>query len=146
MRRTPFSARRSSKKSAVSFPIALRSYIALRWSFRGLRFETRELSLRGELRRTKGAAACGDGDLAQAFRTLPDGLVDRGLGAPARHQRVHRLDNQEEEDRGDHEERDQGVDECAVEEVALVGREAEAAEVRLAADRGDQRRDEVGDE
>src|SRR5919201_4032088 len=145
MRRTPFSASRSSKKSAVSFPIALRSYIALRWSFPGLRSQTREPSS-DELGGAERAAPGGDGDVAQALRTLSDRFVDRRLDAPPRHQHVDRLDDEEEDDGGDHEERDHGVDERPVEEVALVDGEAEAAEVRLAADRGDQRRDEIRDE
>src|SRR5262249_24431883 len=47
---------------------------------------------------------------------------------------------------GDRPERDQCVDEVAVEEPAPVDREAELGEVVLPKDRGDQRRDQVGDE
>ena len=49
-------------------------------------------------------------------------------------------------DRRDDEERDERVEEVAVGEAAVVDREGEVAEVRLAADGGDQRRDDVLDE
>ena len=66
------------------------------------------------------------------------------LGAP-RHQRVDRPRPEEEHRRGDGHERDQRVEEVAV-EVAAVDRERQVPEVGLAEDQGDDRRQEVGDE
>src|SRR3954469_24555919 len=80
------------------------------------------------LRSAEGAAARGDRDLAQALRTRACGGLDRQLGAAARHQRVHRPDDEEVDDRRDHDERDQRVDEVAVAEMASVDREGEEAE------------------
>src|SRR4029078_11271193 len=81
--------------------------------------------------RAEGAAPGTDRDLTQAVRALAGRLVDRRLGAPARHERVHRLHDEEEDDRGDDDERDQRIEERAVEKVALGDRESEVAEARL---------------
>ena len=99
-----------------------------------------------DLRRAVRAAARVERDLAQALRALLRRRVGRRLLARAREQGVHGL-HDEEEDRGaDGEERDQGVDERPVGEARAVDREVELAEVVLADDRRDQRRDHVPDE
>ena len=58
----------------------------------------------------------------------------------------HRLDDEKEHDRGDHGERDQRVEERAIEELTAVDLECQRREVRLTPDRGDERRDQVRDE
>ena len=72
--------------------------------------------------------------------------VDVGLGLATAHQRVHGLNDEEEHRRGDRQERDQRVQEVAVEEVARVDRERQVLEVRLAEDERDDRREQVGDQ
>ena len=67
------------------------------------------------------------------------------LGA-AGHERVDRRHDEEEHRGGDRHEREHVVEEVAVGEVAAVDRERQRGEVRLAEDRGDDRRDDVGDE
>ena len=62
---------------------------------------------------------------------------------PAAHQRVDRLDDEEEDRRCDRDERDHVGDERAVAEDRVVDREREVAEVGLADDHRDQRHDEV---
>jgi hypothetical protein len=58
-------------------------------------------------------------------------------------QQRHRLDDEEVDDRGDHQEGEQRVQEVAVGKARAVDREGQAAEVGLAADRRYQGSDEV---
>src|ERR1039458_1962919 len=70
----------------------------------------------GLRRRAKRATARLDRDGAQAFRTLLGGGVGRGLAAPcARHYGVHWYDHEEVNRGGDHDKRDQRIDEVAYE-------------------------------
>src|SRR5436190_14358620 len=73
-----------------------------------------------ELRRAERAATRRDRYLAEAFGALACRLVDRRLGAAARHQRVHGLHDEEEDRRCDRHEREHRVDEVAVREAAAV--------------------------
>src|SRR5439155_6236354 len=60
--------------------------------------------------------------------------------------RVHGLHDEEEDRGGDQHERQQRVDEIAIQELAVVDLEVEPREVLVPADGGDERGDEVGDE
>ena len=108
---------------------------------------------------TTAYAASGATSVVQnAQRVAARGICDRHsghgrvgestsrLGAHRVQQHVHGLDDEEEHHRRDDEERQQRVEEVAVGEAAAVDREGEARRSRLAADRGDQRRDDVLDE
>ncbi|HYI74410.1 MAG TPA: hypothetical protein VEW90_04000 [Gaiellaceae bacterium] len=74
------------------------------------------------------------------------GDLVRGRLGRARHDRVHRLDDEEEDRccRGD--ERDQRGDERAVAEDRIVDREGQPAEVGLAEDHRHDRHDQIVDE
>src|SRR5438874_452600 len=78
-------------------------------------------------------------------RTLRRRIRGRLLVRAFDHGRV-RDHHQEVDDGRDDQERQEHVDEVAVRELAVVDREIERAEVRLAADGGDQGRDQVLDE
>jgi hypothetical protein len=95
-----------------------------------------------ELRRARRAAARLDRDRRRAFGTV---LGVRVLLRAARHEVVDGRHNEEEDDCGDREERDQVVEEVPIEEVARVDRERQRAEVGLAEDQRDDRREDVGD-
>src|SRR5579885_2543210 len=89
----------------------------------------------GDQRRAEGAAAGVERDLAQALGALLRRRVERRLAARELDQRVHRQHDEVVDHGGDDDERDDGVDEVAVEELAVIDREGELREVRLAADR-----------
>src|SRR4051794_16052079 len=78
-------------------------------------------------------------DLREQSHIVRGRLRLRRLELAARRKGVQRLDDAEEDHRGYRQERDQRVDEGAVEELRTVDRERERAEVRLADDRRDQR-------
>jgi hypothetical protein len=63
--------------------------------------------------------------------------------AGARHQVVHRQDDEVVDHRGDDHKRDHRVDEIAVEELGVVDGEGESGEVGFLEDRGDERREQV---
>ena len=86
--------------------------------------QRRTRRLPGTSERAERAAARGDRDVAQALGALPRRRGLRRPALPPRHERVDRLDDEVEEHGRDHDERDQRVEKRAVEEVALVDREA----------------------
>ena len=90
---------------------------------------------RGQRRGAVGAAAGRRRHLAQTLGALAYRLL---LGAHAQpvHQRVDRLDHQEEDDRGDEHEREQRIQEAPVGELRAVDGEGEVVEVLLAEDGG----------
>src|SRR3954452_24537148 len=104
------------------------------------RTATDSRSLRG---RTEGTLARTGGDRRQALRALLRRGRLVGSRLVALHQAVDRYDDEEVDDRGEDQERDQRVEEHSVAEVRTVDGERQCAKVRLAADGGEQRRDEA---
>ncbi len=97
-----------------------------------------------EGRRAKGAAACLDWHVTQAFGTLPCcGIVRWSTLGMAGSKRVHRLDYEEEHAERNEEEGEHGIDEVSIAKAASVKAEGELAEVRLAEYGDNKRRDEV---
>src|SRR4051812_40255410 len=86
-------------------------------------------------------------DRALALRAVARGpLVLLGPQPVALHEPVQGPHDEEEDRRGDNQEGDHRVDELAVAKHAVVDRELQRAEVGLAPDGSDQRRDQVGDQ
>src|SRR4051794_4507065 len=140
------SSRPSSRSSLRITPSAVGERQMLPMQTKRMRIGASLAERRPALRRAERAALRARRDLAQALRARADVLVDGRLHAPALEEHVDRLDHEEEQDRRDNDEGQQRVDEVPVQERAAVDREVQRAEVLLADDRGDERRDEVLDE
>ncbi len=80
------------------------------------------------------------------MRAVAGHFFNLRLWLEAIHQRIHWLDDEEENDGRDHEKADQRVDEVPLAKLALVDREREFREVGLTADRRDQGNDETLDQ
>src|SRR5688572_4253619 len=74
------------------------------------------------LARAEGAPTCVGRDGAEALGALLRAFVRRRVLLQPGHEHVHRLDHEEEYDRRNRHERDQLVDEVAVEEGAAINR------------------------
>src|SRR5579864_1470934 len=95
-------------------------------------FELRSLSQRDRLSAMRAAPRV-DGNLAQAFRTLPGCRISRGRSfAHPRNQQVHWRHHKEVNRHRNQQERNRCVDEVADKELAVVNGEANRRKIRLA--------------
>ena len=88
----------------------------------------------------------GGGNLAEAFGALFGRRIRRRIFARAFDKEVHRLHHKKEDGCGNDEERDNGVEEMSVLDLASVDRIHKPAEVRHSRDPRDKRRHDVEDE
>src|SRR5579864_5758229 len=100
------------------------------------------------LRQSAGAMGTplgGDGDIAQALRTLLGSGIGRSFAAVhARRERIHGRDDEEVHRQRDEEERDQRVEEGPVLDDGAVQGDGKGGKIGLAEDGGDERSDDVG--
>ena len=100
--------------------------------------------LTGQVGGAERASPRGNRNLAVALRALLGGGIGRGVRAPQpRHHRVHRQHDKEIDRRRYQQERNNGIDKVANQELAAVDREFDRRKIRCPDDSRDQRRQQI---